>query len=149
MLRRSVPNRLQQHLPLAVLKHSKWATIEFAKSSVATALTASGIETNTSYFELSQDNRLQQHLPLAVLKHIIRRYSTMHQRSCNSTYRLRYWNRPSFKPFMIEYARLQQHLPLAVLKRTPNANFTPLSALRCNSTYRLRYWNQKPQEVLR
>ena len=69
MLRRSVPNRLQQHLPLAVLKHSKWATIEFANSSVATALTACGIETNTSYFELSQDNRLQQHLPLAVLKH--------------------------------------------------------------------------------
>ena len=57
---------LQQYLPLAVLKQQIGREVLPSKSTVATVLTACGIETRT-----------QQPQPLRF-------------RSCNSTYRLRY-----------------------------------------------------------
>ena len=59
---------------------------------------------------------------------------------CNSTYRLRYWNRFFWGLYFGYFVLLQQHLPLAVLKHVvivAKAVFLD----SCNSTYRLRYWN--------
>ena len=86
--------------------------------AVATALTACGIET-------VQPTRNQNTRKV----------------SCNSTYRLRYWNwvlKKRRKKLMNE---LQQHLPLAVLKLTLTETFLFPGNISCNSTYRLRYWN--------
>ena len=90
--------------------------------------------------------------------------------SCNSTYRLRYWNETDV---VIDIQRmdieLQQYLPFTVLKLTFKAKplsvhtmlqqYLPFTVLKlywklyvlllrneqcCNSTYRLRYWNSVP-----
>ena len=60
--------------------------------------------------------------------------------SCNSTYRLRYWNLAthSVNGRMVGSV-LQQYLPFTVLKQPSYLEND--SRLRCNSTYRLRYWN--------
>ena len=65
------------------------------QKSVATALTACGIETDTgkNFLQTVKDKALQQHLPLAVLKRI---------------------GKSIVKPTAT--LLLQQHLPLAVLK---------------------------------
>ena len=87
--------------------------------------------------------------------------------SCNSAYRLRYWNNISVYVLFTKFL-LQQCLPLAVLKHslhqgeedwtrwfvatvltacgieTPEEDFAPEGVyFRCNSAYRLRYWNLK------
>ena len=62
--------------------------------------------------------------------------------SCNSTYRLRYWNpehAESYRVFRIK--PLQQYLPFTVLKLNRIRIRTRWSLHSCNSTYRLRYWN--------
>ena len=131
---------LQQHLPLAVLKllNANNANHLFLLP-VATALTACGIETYRRVYRMLWDTIvLQQHLPLAVLKLISWDYYTPHE-SCNSTYRLRYWNiyilqqeyyavnvvataltacgiETDLHELLALWNRLQQHLPLAVLK---------------------------------
>ena len=86
---------------------------------VATALTVYGIETK---FVIKDDKLympLQQYLPFTVLK---LRYTNLvaiiMPNSCNSTYRLRYWNLKSMTRFL-----------------------TTILHQGCNSTYRLRYWN--------
>ena len=83
---------LQQHLPFTVLKHR-----------------------NTLTVWIPYDPWLQQHLPFTVLKHFFFSYCTNIFTSCNSTYRLRYWNGRTLvdRPYIYS----------------------------CNSTYRLRYWN--------
>ena len=106
---------------------------------------------------------LQQYLPFTVLKLIQYHHPHIHHRSCNSTYRLRYWNwRP--KNTSEISSLLQQYLPFTVLKlnnpfalsntlrlvatvltvygiETFNARSISISVSCCNSTYRLRYWN--------
>ena len=57
--------------------------------------------------------------------------------SCNSTYRLRYWN--FSKDPALHLGWLQQYLPFTVLKRILQIEVVKVK--RCNSTYRLRYWN--------
>ena len=84
--------KLQQCLPLAVLKLMQLTRMNTAK------------------------NKLQQCLPLAVLKRHGHDMNLHSSSSCNSAYRLRYWN------------------SLEIIYDT--------NALRsCNSAYRLRYWN--------
>ena len=86
---------LQQYLPLAVLKQY---LNELAK----------------------QFGELQQYLPLAVLKPFsIGLTSRVISPSCNSTYRLRYWNYACTLIWAAERldTELQQYLPLAVLKQ--------------------------------
>ena len=86
---------LQQYLPFTVLKHKEYKEINSRyEQEVATVPTVYGIETN-------------------YVLNVLVIYS------CNSTYRLRYWN--------------QLELPGAVFEILE----------RCNSTYRLRYWNQQ------
>ena len=87
-------------------------------SSVATVLTACGIETLTvTCVSYPKDFKLQQYLPLAVLKHL------------------------KINIMITLLERLQQYLPLAVLKRSFLVKKFNLDSLCCNSTYRLRYWN--------
>ena len=86
--------RLQQCLPLAVLKLALMCLFDLQTfPSVATVLTACGIETIRRYSKLLENRKLQQCLPLAVLKRSI-------------TLAI-----PAVVP------KLQQCLPLAVLKQ--------------------------------
>ena len=62
--------KLQQYLPLAVLKHIILIIYNVRTIKVATVLTACGIETYNGTVE-DIDGGLQQYLPLAVLKLII------------------------------------------------------------------------------
>ena len=61
-------NKLQQHLPLAVLKHKPLHFPWLRKLVVATTPTACGIETVNVASKTFCYAKLQQHLPLAVLK---------------------------------------------------------------------------------
>ena len=61
--------------------------------------------------------------------------------SCNSTYRLRYWNSLFIYFTSFTSNELQQHLPLAVLKQSKSLRWGKACLTSCNSTYRLRYWN--------
>ena len=182
---------LQQYLPLAVLKHPTLIRKRQQSGTVATVLTACGIETLIGISTVSS-TRLQQYLPLAVLKHNVSVMwavpylpccnSTYRLRywnldidivkevfcftRCNSTYRLRYWNKPWLFGLRSPNLKLQQYFPLAVLKLLEIVGtrgtevfslqqYLPLAVLKliiiiircriimssCNSTYRLRYWN--------
>ena len=117
--KQSISCKLQQHLPLAVLKlNVSHLCLRLLVVSVATALTACGIETLPVGKAAKLLTRLQQHLPLAVLKPIVLTAAVpCIEQGCNSTYRLRYWN-------------------LAIIARH-NCRL-----ICCNSTYRLRYWNK-------
>ena len=83
---------------------------------VATVPTACGIETKTDEADANK------------------------KAGCNSTYRLRYWNKYK-SGVSISGGRLQQYLPLAVLKLATNFLILVCLDQSCNSTYRLRYWN--------
>ena len=68
--------------------------------------------------------------------------------SCNSAYRLRYWNRlQDVVSYADERLKLQQCLPFTVLKLKDIDVFcidiVDNNILGCNSAYRLRYWNTK------
>ena len=114
----------------------------FLGPAVATVLTACGIETWIILtILLSYIDRLQQYLPLAVLKHTICRYRVSYSFSCNSTYRLRYWNEV-IKPYTFNHIIVSCNSTY----RLRYWNYHILQTLniticRCNSTYRLRYWN--------
>ena len=90
---------LQQYLPFTVLKPIEYCYTIFINNIVAIALTACGIETVTPY----------------LFMYLHRLYS------CNSAYRLRYWNLPRIAYLLV-----------------------PIVFLSCNSTYRLQYWNILP-----
>ena len=84
---------------------------------------------------------LQQCLPFTVLKLTSNTTSTCTTiSSCNSAYRLRYWNKylESESP---DIFKLQQCLPFTVLKLEGFSEFTFRYFRCCNSAYRLRYWN--------
>ena len=95
----------------------------FIRPAVITAPTVYGIE--TIKLAIAKDSfsvKLQQYLPFTVLKlNTSSAYTPPFDWSCNSTYRLRYWN---LRYFFIFY--------------------TPYYS--CNSTYRLRYWNWRSEE---
>ena len=60
---------------------------------------------------------------------------------CNSTYRLRYWNKTFLTSSLPSDSSLQQHLPFTVLKLFILSSSIHFKMICCNSTYRLRYWN--------
>ena len=62
--------------------------------------------------------------------------------SCNSTYRLRYWNLSVITWNYCWLVLLQQYLPFTVLKLNPISMSAFEIISSCNSTYRLRYWNE-------
>ena len=109
--------KLQQHLPLAVLKLSLVLAKDFGSG-------------------------LQQHLPLAVLKHMDRPHITLQQREALQQHLpLAVLKLKSGLFTRLKNILLQQHLPLAVLKRSLYFLWRYIMNNRCNSTYRLRYWN--------
>ena len=87
--------------------------------AVATVLTVYGIET-LHWCQPPEEHtyKLQQYLPFTVLKlnKVLQSWEDI--LSCNSTYRLRYWNIYS-----------------------SDCDVEREIIARCNSTYRLRYWN--------
>ena len=108
---------LQQYLPLAVLKLLHLALGNHQQS-------------------------LQQYLPLAVLKQKYRYFLYLAYISCNSTYRLRYWNdfhASRLLPLLLHVATVLTACGIETF------NFFMISRFFipccCNSTYRLRYWN--------
>ena len=187
---------LQQYLPLAVLKPVYLMFLKSIKD-VATVLTACGIETLLRLLLLLRLLRmLQQYLPLAVLKlsHSYNNYFTpifrllqqylplavlkpvsftwitaeLNRSSCNSTYRLRYWNVCCFEfsfyfsplvatvltacgiETLLDCAQLSllvfevaTVLTACGIETFFKLRFLPFERVCCNSTYRLRYWNQR------
>ena len=108
---------LQQYLPFTVLKLEFFKFPKLYIDFVATVPTVYGIETNTdTEFNfggvLSCNSTYRLRYWNYVLAELIHDNST----SCNSTYRLRYWNNHTHV-----HSQVQTH--------------------GCNSTYRLRYWN--------
>ena len=66
--------KLQQYLPLAVLKQTMSLPYLLCLTAVATVLTACGIETHSNaLYYLLYTLWLQQYLPLAVLKHSLKK----------------------------------------------------------------------------
>ena len=128
-------------------------------------LTAYGIETGfRSKHSCFPNEKLQQCLPFTVLKLTSNTTSTCTTiSSCNSAYRLRYWNailkwntlsisvglqqclsftvlKLTAKPVVVmPYYTLQQCLPFTVLKHTFWYYDIEATQFSCNSTYRLRY----------
>ena len=87
---------LQQYLPFTVLKLGLKETNKVKDQlRVATVLTVYGIETETSEVNPpAKSYKLQQYLPFTVLKRKLQKLTLQRNlTSCNSTYRLRYWNR--------------------------------------------------------
>ena len=109
--------KLQQCLPLAVLKHE---------------------ETHTEVTPAPEE--LQQCLPLAVLKLVFHLTIKQKFQSCNSAYRLRYWNQVLGQ----EALQLLQSCNSAYRLRYWNTgviNHHHFLSWSCNSAYCLRYWN--------
>ena len=109
--------RLQQCLPLAVLKQSYVATVNLP-SAVATVLTACGIET----FEMNVCYTVHFKAVATVLT------ACGIETSCHGA---KYGHTLS--------KMLQQCLPLAVLKLDNRAEFVVVLLHSCNSAYRVRY----------
>ena len=117
----------------------------FLRHAVATALTVYGIETFTLFiFILSFFALLQQPLPFTVLKQSYSLYQLLDKYlSCNSPYRLRYWN-SIVEP---EYASKFNTVATVLTVYGIETLFKLLFELAdhfgsCNSPYRLRYWNE-------
>ena len=134
---------MQQHLPFTVLKPIIVAIIRFSYCIVATALTVYGIETSNK-----------------------ETFSSIKSPSCNSTYRLRYWNAPSGRPLQstiwpVATALTVYGIETLITNVDRRMDLRVATALTvygietcrhlyclywywhcCNSTYRLRYWNE-------
>ena len=86
-------DRLQQYLLFTVLKQATPKDFCSLADSVATVLTVYGIETSVTSCTFKPVMELQQYLPFTVLKLTFYSWNNLvNLTSCNSTYRLRYWN---------------------------------------------------------
>ena len=83
---------LQQYLPFTVLKPCNHRITLNATKCVATVLTVYGIETPCKHTDNHCYCQLQQYLPFTVLKQSWLLNIGKEHCSCNSAYRLRYWN---------------------------------------------------------
>ena len=137
--------RLQQYLPFTVLKR-----IIFSSSKAALTLQQylpfTVLKPPFGTTKQRETIRLQQYLPFTVLKLVVSSNTEiLLVLGCNSTYRLRYWNRNNFcsktcivyrvaivltvygietrNSYLLSWVngvRLQQYLPFTVLKRSAN-----------------------------
>ena len=108
---------------------------------IAIVLTACGIETreinHASLTRISSDCNSTYRLRYwNKIKNNIRESVRL---NCNSTYRLRYWNLKSFNsiPFWIPFIAIV----LTACGIETERNLLKSMLFNCNSTYRLRYWN--------
>ena len=109
---------MQQYLPLAVLKLKLILHKLNFFTNVATVLTACGIETLEALTGWFGDDLF----------------------SCNSTYRLRYWNKLDAVASSMDWKRCNSTYRLRYWNMSFKFDLNPIIS-RCNSTYRLRYWN--------
>ena len=129
------------------------SSLNISDDSVATALTVYGIETEARKNAPAKKVELQQHLPFTVLKRfsleetnlplllqqhlpftVLKRPEFLAQTqlfcSCNSTYRLRYWNFIRWSTMFRKQRKLQQYLPFTVLKLAHLTSTTKLISLQ-------------------
>ena len=132
--------------------------------AVATAPTVYGIETDVVHYIVHGISNVATAPTVYGIETLPPSDATWASRSCNSTYRLRYWNISTSSNKPSTFDKLQQHLPFTVLKPFCLGHQALLSigvataptvygietivlitafwiAFCCNSTYRLRYWN--------
>ena len=90
----------------------------FLRHAVATVLTVYGIETRwemgKDLLSLKSCNSAYRLRYWNLQMHIVQQQALM--KSCNSAYRLRYWNRIVLRSIHAKLFRLQQCLPFTVLK---------------------------------
>ena len=89
---------------------------------------------------------LQQYLPFTVLKQYKSFLVKLGLFSCNSTYRLRYWNSYAFLYKILIYSWVATVLTVYGIETLDWIQTQIEQMLRCNSTYRLRYWNMPSKE---
>ena len=113
------------------------------QQQVATVLTVYAIETTDNFLEVFKEQYKSCNSTYRLRYWNSSRPKKIHKplKGCNSTYRLRYWNElytsSTSKSLFI---MLQQYLPFTLLKRQM-IDAQMLAYEGCNSTYRLRYWN--------
>ena len=90
----------------------------FLGPAVATVLTACGIETHKLWM-----------------------VKCLYKQCCNSTYRLRYWNKSTTSTGMFLYICCNSTYRLRYWNLSSNTDLIEIIFKSCNSTYRLRYWN--------
>ena len=140
----NIVTALQQCLPLAVLKPSAFLSLTTSLALPLQQCLPLAVLKHRSLLSFTKTVPwLQQCLPLAVLKRSRRSICARDdEKSCNSAYRLRYWNNTLCRDTLGDvHKMLQQCLPLAVLKQCYKYHRSHFLMARCNSAYRLRYWN--------
>ena len=163
------PRKLQQYLPLAVLKLTMILGVFWFQGSflVATVLTACGIETPPYFcYQFWYIVDVATVLTACGIETMALKPIWFWISRCNSTYRLRYWNRFHCYYLLLKtdpVATVLTACGIETLDVHVNTSFfvlkvaTVLTAcgietskicvrrlslpLSCNSTYRLRYWN--------
>ena len=135
---------LQQLLPFTVLKLPRVSWKNWRILQVATALTVYGIETlrnivNMLCSILLVATALTVYGIETVLLHT---KPSMPYCSCNSSYRLRYWN-SLYMCDQKQQLRLRCNSSYRLRYWNSPTSVLPvlMLALSCNSSYRLRYWN--------
>ena len=133
---------LQQYLPFTVLKLCTryWSSPCDSQLQQYLPFTVLKLKSIDNLYLII--GGLQQYLPFTVLKHNRCRYSVTNIVSCNSTYRLRYWNAGIF-------TSNSSSLPVATVPTVygietsdnQKRSYHLMDHWSCNSTYRLRYWN--------
>ena len=121
-------------------------TVEYSIPSivyvcVATVLTACGIETIWPIDQSSPPRLLQQCLPLAVLKRKISVLKKSRYPSCNSAYRLRYWNYHGVVLLSLDSVVATVLTACGIETWYCCSTLEVVTIVCCNSAYRLRYWN--------
>ena len=84
---------------------------------------------------------MQQYLPFTVLKPRYMLIIIHNIQSCNSTYRLRYWNPSGIRSLMSPVNSCNSTYRLRYWNQYCNWCYWMEIQCSCNSTYRLRYWN--------
>ena len=140
---------MQQHLPFTVLKLGQYANPFYLHLLLRLQqhLPFTVLKLILSFWANKFTVGLQQHLPFTVLKRLTTRTNTISiEFSCNSTYRLRYWNCSHFY-----FSSLLKTLCSVATAPTVYGIETESQlcmihqheGICCNSTYRLRYWNSR------
>ena len=136
--------QLQQYLPLAVLKHTRSPILRLRSNRWLQQYLPLAVlkRSKCSLLNAVKGFTLQQYLPLAVLKqHSSIGNTTVVFPSCNSTYRLRYWNLTSNQTDWSEHHPFRCNSTYRLRYWNLNVSTSNLLSNGCNSTYRLRYWN--------
>ena len=113
----------------------------FVRPAVATVLTVYGIETHANATErMIIINSCNSTYRLRYWNSVSPASVVSNTSCCNSTYRLRYWNTTIFNRYMHVFLSCNSTYRLRYWNFCCCSGWF-LGYLSCNSTYRLRYWN--------